>query len=162
MVITYKNISKVSFPVFYLPNSKWREEDGILFLDEKVLDDRNMAGETLGIRRMQTPLKNLVPIKRSYDDLREIIKSKHNIFIDCKGIPFIYIKTDFVKLKYLHIKRLFKKTTHCVIWVKDGRFVTKRPPDPTIKYVGVLHLEGRPWLLYNYSVTRGKDSRRKV
>ena len=46
MVIQYKNISKVKFPVYAMPSGNWYRQDGFLFLDEKILDDKNMEGDT--------------------------------------------------------------------------------------------------------------------
>ena len=55
------------------------KQDGLLFLDDKILDDKNMKGDNLGIRRLQTPHKNLYPIKNQIDELIGIIKSNQNI-----------------------------------------------------------------------------------
>ena len=74
MVITYKTIPKVVFPVFILPSGNWYERDGLLYLDRRIIDDRNMTGETIGKRRMQTPMKNLMPIRGSLENLTGIIK----------------------------------------------------------------------------------------
>ena len=63
MVIGFRSIPKITFPVFLLDSENWEEYDGILFLDNKVLDDRNQEGKTLGARRMQTPHKNLQELK---------------------------------------------------------------------------------------------------
>ena len=43
-------------------NNVW-EQDGIVFIDNTVLDDLNQKGNTLGKRRLQTPLKNLFNLK---------------------------------------------------------------------------------------------------
>ena len=55
MIITYRDIEQITFPVFNLPNGNWQLLDGLLFLDDLILDDKNMKGATLGIRRLQTP-----------------------------------------------------------------------------------------------------------
>ena len=59
MVITYRTIGHVTFPAFPLPSSNWEEQDGLLYLENKLLDDKNMKGKTLGRRRLQTPFKDL-------------------------------------------------------------------------------------------------------
>ena len=51
MVITYKTLGHIAFPAFPLPSSNWEEQDGLLYLDNKLLDDKNMKGKTLGRRR---------------------------------------------------------------------------------------------------------------
>ena len=50
MVITYKTVNKLKFPVFLLSSSNWHLADGLLFLDEKLLDDRNMPGDSMDRR----------------------------------------------------------------------------------------------------------------
>ena len=39
------------FPVYVIHSENVELIDGILWLDNQVLDDKNMLGETLGIRR---------------------------------------------------------------------------------------------------------------
>ena len=96
MAITYKDIRLVTFPVYALPSGNWYGQDGLLFLDDKILDDKNMKGANLGIRRLQTPHKNLYPIKYKIHELIGIIKSGKKHFIDSKGRPFEYEKVDFL------------------------------------------------------------------
>ena len=54
---------KIKFPIWVINSDNIWEQDGILFIDEKVLDDRNQKGDTIGKRRLQTPLKNLFNLK---------------------------------------------------------------------------------------------------
>ena len=162
MVITYKNQSLIKYPVYILPSNNWYSKDGLLLLDQKVLDDINQQGNTLGFRRMQTPLKNLHPIRRMVYDWVGIVKSEHKYFIDSNGMCFTYIKTLFVQLKYLPIKEVVKKQRNCILKVVGGQFIVPRPPSSQIKYAGILHHEGYPWALYNYSELKLKTGRRKV
>ena len=78
MVITYKTIGHVAFPAFPLPSSNWEEQDGLLYLDNKLLDDKNMKGKTLGRRRLQTPFKELFPLKAAVTDTIGLIKHGKN------------------------------------------------------------------------------------
>lgn len=162
MVITYKNQSLIKYPVYILPSNNWYSKDGLLLMDQKVLDDINQQGNTLGLRRMQTPLKNLHPIRRMVYDWVGIVKSEHKHFIDSNGMCFTYIKTLFVQLKYLPIKEVVKKQRNCILKVVGGQFIVPRPPSSQIKYAGILHHEGYPWALYNYSELKLKTGRRKV
>ena len=98
MVIQYKSINKIRFPVYAMPSGNWYRQDGLLFLDDKILDDRNMGGDTLGIRRLQTPYKNLQELHHQLDNFRGILKSRSKYFVDSYGIPFIYEKSEFCKL----------------------------------------------------------------
>ena len=42
------------FPIFVLHSDNVELLDGILWLDDQVLDDKNMKGRSLGIRRLQS------------------------------------------------------------------------------------------------------------
>ena len=65
MVITYKTLHKVKFPVFLLYSGEWERADGLLFVEGKVVDDTNMIGSTMGIRRLQTSYPDLYKLKQS-------------------------------------------------------------------------------------------------
>jgi len=164
MVVTFKNIQKVVFPVYKVGSSNWSNSDGLIFIEDQIVDDRNMPGNTIGIRRLQTPHKNLYKLNKKIDNLTGILKSNTNIFIDTKGSIFLYDKTYFSKLKYYRIKRIDKKETACLLWLAGIKtpFIIPRPPEPGILYAGVLHFHGLPWVLYEYSETKKKDTRRKV
>ena len=164
MVIQYKSINKVKFPVYILPSGNWERQDGLLFLDGKIVDDRNMSGDTLGIRRVQTPHRNLHPLKHQVDNFRGMIKSKEKHFIDTNGIPFIYEKSEFCKLKYYKIKDVVQKESLSLLKLYGVKqpFVIPRPPASEMRYAGVLHYGTLPWVLYEYSEDRREDTRRKV
>jgi len=164
MVIQYKGINKIKFPVYELPSSNWNRLDGLLFLDGIIVDDLNQKGDTLGVRRLQTPHKNLLPLRSQIDTFRGIIKTNHKCFIDSNGIPFIYEKTQFCKLKYYRIKDIIQKDT-CSLLKLEGiknSFVIPRPPDMGLTHAGVILWKNIPWVLYDYSETKQKDTRRKV
>jgi len=164
LIVTYKEIKKIKFPVYILPNSNWEIVDGLLLLDNVVLDDKNMPGATLGIRRLQTPFLELVPLKHSIDSLIGILKQTSKSFIDSNGTPFIYQKTMNSYLKYYKIRKIELKDVASVLWLKDINFpfTIPRPPPAEKTWAGVLHMGGLPWLLYEYSEERLKDTRRKV
>ncbi len=164
MVIQYKNVNKLRFPVYILPSGNWERQDGLLFLDGAIVDDKNMRGDTLGLRRLQTPHKNLYALKHQVDDFRGVIKSNEKQFIDTNGIPFIYEKTEFCKLKYYRIKSIVQKDTVSLLKLHGVKqpFVIPRPPASDMRYAGVLHYGTLPWVLYEYSEDRREDTRRKV
>ena len=62
------NYNDINFPVFVVHTDNVELIDGILFIDTQVLDDRNMKGDTLGKRRLQTPMKGLYPLKYMIED----------------------------------------------------------------------------------------------
>ena len=163
-MITYNTIHNLEFPIFLLDSGNWELADGILFLDEQVLDDRNQSGATLGARRLQSPFNDLVPLRKMISTPNGVLKQSTSYFIDNKGVPFTYIKTRFLPLKYLKIKRVEKKGTGSLVFVKGSTvpFTVPRPPDPEMVWAGVLHLHKLPWMLYEYSATKLKDTRRKV
>lgn len=164
MVLTYKTENVIKFPVFPLPTSNWSRSDNLLIVDDKVVDDLNQIGESLGVRRIQTPIKELYPLKRKADDLISILKCKQDSFIDSNGIPFIYEKTLWVPLKYLKISRIVKKVNCSVLYANNCNvpFTIPRPPEASMEYAGVLFLYNLPWRLYAYSEKALKATRRKV
>ena len=97
MVIEFKEIPMITFPVFLLASGNWEEYDGLLFLDNMILDDKNQVGATLGARRVQTPHKNLQVLKHMVTSPNGLLKQKTKYFIDNSGKPFIYEKTTKLK-----------------------------------------------------------------
>ena len=164
MVIGFRSIPKITFPVFLLDSENWEEYDGILFLDNKVLDDRNQEGKTLGARRVQTPHKNLQELKYMVEYPNGLLKQRTKYFIDNSGRPFIYEKTTMLPLKYLKISKVELKDSATLIRVKghNAPFTVPRPPEVGFTWAGILHVQGLPWMLYEYSETKLKDTRRKV
>lgn len=164
MVIQYKSINKIRFPVYELPSGNWDRRDGLLFLDNQIVDDTNQQGDSLGVRRLKTPHKNLLPLKCQIDTFRGIVKSNHKYFIDSYGFVFIYEKTEFCRLKYYRIKDVVPKET-CSLLKLHGvknHFTIPRPPPIDVLYAGVIHYKNLPWILYDYAETNQKSTRRKV
>jgi len=165
MVITWKKLGSIQFPIFALPSSNWEEQDGLLYIDNRVVDDRNMSGKTLGRRRLQTPIKELLPLRGSIAAPVSLIRqTRIKTFIDNVGTPFIYEKTTSSSLKYYKIRKVERKDIASVLWLKGVSFPFKvpRPPTDDLSWAGVLHLGEIPWLLYEYSETSKSDTRRKV
>ena len=52
-------LEQIKWPVYVLHSDEIEERDGLLFCDTEIVDDKNMKGETLGLRRLQSPHKNL-------------------------------------------------------------------------------------------------------
>ena len=61
------------FPLYVVHTDEVMEADGILWIEDQVLDDKNMSGETLGKRRLQTPMKSLYPLRYMINDEIELI-----------------------------------------------------------------------------------------
>ena len=166
MALTYRQVERhVTFPVFYLPSSNWSEQDGLLYLDGRLLDDRNMPGETLGLRRLQTPFKDLYPLDKSMIDIVGLIKNTNdNSYIDMLGNHFTYHKSVFSQIKYYKISRVEGRDSASLIWLKGINFPFKqpRPPLSDNNWAGVLHIQGRPWIIYEFSPDKKADTRRKI
>jgi len=164
MVIGYKNLHKLVFPVFLLDSGNWDASDGLLYLNGLLLDDKNQSGKTLGARRVQTPHGGLYELKKMVSSPNGLLKQSTKYFIDNAGRPFIYEKSLMLPLKYLKINKVVRKDTAALIWVKghNAPFTVPRPPEVGYTWAGVLHLRRIPWMLYEYSEKKLKDTRRKV
>ena len=165
VVITYRSLSKIKFPVYLLPSDNVFAEDGVVYVDGQVVDDRNMPGSTLGIRRLQSPFRNLVPLKKCVNSFNGVIKNRGNMpYIDCNGVCFIYEKTEMCSLKYHKILRVDRKDTASSIWLKDIHFAFNipRPPAPEMEWAGVLYFKGLPWKLYDFSEAKLKNTKKKI
>lgn len=163
MIITYRTINKVVFPVFTLQSDDWTLTDGLLFLEGEVIDDKNMPGDTLGKRRLQSPF-TMKPLNRSINSFVGLLKQSRKTFIDSNGVPFIYQKTKMCSLKYLKIKKIVTREIACLVYVEgcNSPFTVPRPPAEGMLWAGVLHLHGLPWELYEYSDVYKKNTRRKI
>jgi hypothetical protein len=164
MIVTYKTIPKIKFPVYVLPSENWENLDGLLFVDGELVDDKNMPGSTLGIRRLQTPYREIMPLKKAAKNFIALTKSRKRFFIDSKGLPFIYERTVWTVVKYHRIQKIDRKKVAAIISVQGirNKFTVPRPPPMEMLWVGVLYLHGIPWLLYEYSVDKKPDTRRKI
>ena len=47
-------LEQIKWPVYVLHSDEIEERDGLLFCDTEIVDDKNMKGETLGLRRLQS------------------------------------------------------------------------------------------------------------
>jgi hypothetical protein len=166
MYKTLKDLDSITFPVYPLRSEDWYEQDGILFIDDgRVLDDRNVSGATLGIRRAKTPSKEkLYRIKRVYPDFPSMMTSKKRIFIDSKGEPFIYERVNHCPLKYHKVKRLEFRDTYSLIWIEGipYPFRIPRPPYNDAGWVRVLYYKDSPWLIWDFQSSRSKNTFRRV
>lgn len=164
LTVSYKDIEKITFPVYSLHSENIILTDGLLYLENEILDDKNMPGETLGIRRLQSPHKNLCKINRQINDFISLLKNPKKTFIDTKGIIFTYEKTQFMRLKYVKIKKVVKNGRASILKLHGtyNSFVVPRPPPVDVEYAGILYFKELPWLLYEYSNIKLKDTRRMI
>mgnify|MGYP003140547779 FL=1 len=155
---------KIIFPVFVLHTDNIELIDGILFIDNQILDDTNMLGDTLGKRRLQTPMKGLYNLKYMVEDISELIQHQGKYYIDNVGFFFEKIKRTKVNLKYHKILRVEKKNIVSMLWIKNCPFPfpLKRPLPENASWAGVLYRRGVPWVLYDLQEEQKKDTWRKI
>jgi len=158
------NYDNIDFPVFVLHTDNIELIDGILWIDNQVLDDKNMLGITLGMRRLQSPMKSLYPLKYMLENETDLLHHQGKFYIDSSGLFFTKSKTTTTQLKYHKIMRVEKKTTASQLWIKDCPFpfTLKRPLPETASWAGVLYKNGVPWILYDLSEEKKKDTWRKI
>ena len=163
--ITYKTHERVNFPAYKLPHGNYEEADGLVFMDDLLLDDRNVDRDTLGQRRLLTPheYQGMFKLKKAADSLLGLIKNP-GFYIDSSGSFFYYEKTKFAPLRYYKIKRVDRKSVASILWFYevDSSFVVPRPPPGDMMWAGILFLYDAPWILYEYSREKQKDTRRKI
>jgi hypothetical protein len=161
--ITHKQLKNLVFPVYRLPKDDLEYRDGLLLHQNRVIDDKNQPGKTLGIRRAQSPHK-LFRLRKAYSDVVGMLKSNHLYFIDSKGNAFHYRKTESTFIKYHKIKRVEYKNTQSLLWLTgiETPFQIPRPPPENLFWVGVLYYRGYPWKLYEYSIDKKITRRKKI
>lgn len=154
----------MKFPLYPIPSSNWIRTDGVLFLDGRVLDEKNMPGKTLGIRRLQCGRRDLHPLKRAVFDIYSLLHCKQKNFIDSNGTPFIYEKTVSAKLKSYKIRKVEKKEKASLLWLHEVNYpiTIPRPPLNNPGWARMLHLGPSPWLLYDYVSCPTKDTYRRI
>lgn len=161
----FRDVKTIRFPVYNIYSTDWYEQDGLLMIDGRILDDKNMPGTSLGVRRLQTGRKqDLIRLKRAHSDFLSMISSGRNRFIDSNGEPFVYVKSITAPLKYHLITKIEGKEDHSVVWCYGlpYPFSIPRPPYGDARYAGILYYNGSPWMVYNFATTKGKDSFRRV
>ena len=164
MIANYKHLELINFPIFGLPSDDVYMSDGLLMYEGLVIDDRNQLGETVGTRRLQSPHK-LLKINKHYADLSMLLSAKNQrVFIDNIGYFFVYERTKFTKIVYHKILKVIERGVATVLKVQGVSFpiIVKRPPPKGRHYLGVLYLNNRPWLPYDYSVEHCASKRKKI
>ena len=152
------------YPVYVLNSDNIWEQDGIVFIEDQVLDDLNQTGDTIGQRRLRTPLKNLFPLKFQIDDVVGLIKHRGKNYVDTSGKYYYYEKSTFTKLVCHKIRKVEDNGITSTIWLKDINFSfsEKRPPKSNYSWAQVLYLNGLPWRIYEFLEQEIKPTRRKI
>lgn len=164
MALTYQNLTNLKFPVYPLRSNNWTILDGVVFVEGLVVDERNMPGKSLGIRRAQSGRRDLYKLRKPIIDFPSMLKSHAPAFIDSKGKVFTYEKTYSSKLITYRIAKVVKKEVASLLYLQGIQtpFSIPRPPPPEYEWARVLHIEDRPWLLYDYVRDYLKPTYRRI
>ena len=156
---------KIQYPI-YIINEEPEEIDGLLLIGDQVIDDKNMPGKTLGMRRLQTPMKSKYPLRYQIDDEVGMMKHRGKHFIDSDGVYWYDEKTTTATLKYHKIRKIELKETQTNIWFNSKEipfaFTESRPPEAGMTWAGVLYKKGIPWRIWEFCEEKKKDTWRKI
>jgi hypothetical protein len=161
----FKDLESIKFPVYALPTIDYiNRQDGVLFINGKVVDDANMPGATLGVRRIQCGRSDLLRLKKAYPTFLDMLQAPKNKFVDSNGIVFTYKKSTHSDLKYHLVKEIITKEDKSIVYLRGIHcpMTIPRPPYGDARYARVLYYQGEPWLIYDFARERGKDSYRRV
>lgn len=82
---------------------------------EKLIDDTSIEGDSIGERRLRS--SNLANLSRSYREFKDVIlhgdktNGHYATFIDCKGTPYVYHKTEWAAIEYKEIETFIPAPT---------------------------------------------------
>ena len=166
MYATLKKLQKYKFPLYRIPSNNWDIIDNIIFVDGAPVDDLNMKGNSIGLRRLQSGRSDYIQLKKPLFLVGDLIKDKGLHYISSDGKPFTYEKVGFQHLRYHEIKKIEPRNTFTFVWLKDFTipFEIPRPPaDPDrCVWARVLYYGEFPWMIYEFSFYKGKNSRIRV
>lgn len=176
-------LQEISWPVFRLGEKEPQQESGITFYSTeyvedtgeitnsrtfRVVDDRNLPGESLGRRRLS--LKGggvtLFPLRTAIYFLVDLIKLSKSTtwWIDSSGRVFQHKKTTRAKLRTFKLKQVLPAHgLGCVLEIEGlvTRFKSISRPEPTQHYVGILSFN-KVDLLYGFFEKPIKETWRLV
>lgn len=156
---------QIKFPIYLLPSDiTIQRKDGIVFADNKVLDNKNVSQPTLGLRRLHSPVVELFPLRKRITRLEELFRNKNKIklFIDTNGDIREYIKTERVDLKCHKIKRVISKGSYSLILLEGINTPFAEPRPPEVLWAYVLYRRGIPWLIHSFLEEPARDTWRKI
>ena len=160
--LEYKKVLRtVKFPVYVISSDEVSYEDGLLFINGKVVDDRNQEGETLGQRRLRTPHK-VAKLGNICFTFIEMLDSRKTKFIDTKGKVFEYKKTKMLTVKSFKISKKIARDTYTLLRLKKVNSSFPVPRYPNEEWAQVLVYNNVPWRLYSLSYDFVENFKRKI
>lgn len=164
MEITWRQLPNITFPVYILPSEDVFTTNGLVYSGGRLIDDRGVEGDTLGVRRLRSPYRGLfIKFTSIAENISELLSRRRgSLFIDHKGKVFKYKKTVSSKVVYHRILKVEPKGDCSLLYLEGVRVPLRipRPPPHGIVWAGVMYFKGYPWVLYEYSLERKPDARR--
>lgn len=164
-----RKLTDIYFPIYGITNDyiKTWTEYNVTFVKTHsgtyILDNKNMLGETLGVRRAKIA-KNKYIFRAVVFNVTQLIKSKYKTFMDTTGAIFKYKKDTFVPLKYYKVASVEELgDTGCVLKFRGINYPIKvnYRLAYSIQCIGILHTS-LGYILYEYSDKLKADTRRKI
>ena len=166
------NLKKIVFPVYLVTKPISKIGTSLVFMNAKeeyqYLDDTSIKGSSLGMRRLKLQeTKKLVKLSNALYFLKDIIKlSGHTTqFIDSSGMLFNYTKSKMVALEFKTITKVIPISTGGALLEIDGEFPRYKimyVPNPDEKYIGLLRVSPKVYLVYGLYTELHKNTRRKI
>lgn len=163
-------LKTINYPVFYLPSVPFVEE-GISYINDKIVDDKTLKQRTLGARRLELKMqeKSLHPLSKALFYYKDILKFssmfKSSVFIDSLGNVFVYERSRFVPLICRKITKVLHLATGGAVLEVDNescRYKVLFAPKPLEKYAGFLVMSPKVYTLYGLYEEEFKTTKRKI
>lgn len=152
--------------VFY--HTHYVDESNSESVTLRIVDDANLSGKTLGLRRLQLKSQdeNLFPIRTAIYFLADLVKLAKSTtwFVDSSGRVFQYEKNTRAKLQTKPIKQVLPADgLGCVVELVgiSSRFKSLQRPSEHQHFARVLKL-GMGFIFYGFCETVKPDSWRMV
>lgn len=161
-------MTEISYPVFRLGTERPIFENGVVLYitrtreddsseivtEHRIVDDRNMSGDSLARRRLQLLSEGvqLKRISRAVFFLGDLVKlaTSSTWFIDSIGNVFRYVRKTRALLQFKRINHIIPiKAGGAILEIVGlpGRFKCLYTPKPDEKYAGILKY-GLSYILY--------------
>jgi len=161
-------LNKITWPIYEIrKHRKIWEKNNVLYIEtefniEYVLDNKNLKGNTLGMRRLR--LKDIEGItiynlKKVCFTMYDLLQCKNKYFIDSAGILLNFNKKTRRNLIYKKVIDTDIQDNYVFAFCEDIFKPIKIPFIPYImpRYLGLLKIDG-DYLLYELSETRKKNT----